>query len=211
MNIKKLGLAALALVAIAGSLFYLFHKPTEQGEKQATDVSEALGMRAAEDVARLIGHPGRVALLEPEIRSGQAPTAVATLDIFRATLKKRGITVARTKTVPGGLSGLVMGRRASRADYVALVEASPAVDAVVTFASLPDFPADELQSYQASHPPLVVVDIFGVLKGQTLPSLVEQKTIALAFAPRTFPEVEQQKSETRTFERYYHRFPPAAK
>jgi hypothetical protein len=50
---------------------------------------------------------------------------------------------------------------------------------------------------------LVVVDIFGVLKAPLLPALVEQKTVALAFEPRSALEVEEEGNESRLFERYY--------
>jgi hypothetical protein len=80
---------------------------------------------------------------------------------------------------------------------------SASVDAVITFAGLPNMPADELGKFQANHPPLVVVDIFGVLKGDTLPSLVARKTVTLAFSPRSATEVQEFGNESRVFERYY--------
>jgi hypothetical protein len=194
---------ASAGVAIAASLFFLLHKPTEKGEEAATNVSEALGLRAGEEVAQLLEQKGRVAVLEVAFKPGEAPTALATMEMFQKTLKKHGVIVARAKSLPGGLNALVMGGGVSRNDYLGVVEGSPSVDAVVTFAGLPNLPADELHQLQANHPPLVVVDIFGVLKGATLPSLVEQKTVALAIVPRTATEVEQVGKETRMFERYY--------
>ncbi len=210
MNSKKAMVGALAVAAIAVSLYFMFHTPVEKAEAVATDVSEALGQRAGEEVAQLIGHPGRVALLELELKPGQAPTATASLERFRRTLKKHGVTVARTKAMPGGLTALIMGASISKEAYWGLVEGSPSVDAVVTFAGLPNCPTEELQQFQATHPPLVVVDIFGACKGPTLPALVDLKTVALAFAPRSASEVAQQANEPRVFERYYRilRAPP---
>lgn len=203
MNTKRWMVGALAVAAIAASLFFLLHTPTEKAEQLATNVSEALGLRAGKEVAQLIGHNGRVAVLEMEIKPGQAPSAVASMEMFRQTLKKHGVTVARTKAIPGGLTALIMGRGISRNDYLGLVEGSPSVDAVVTFAGLPDWPADELHQFQTNHPPLVVVDIFGVSKGPILPALVDQKTVALAFVPRSATEVQQQGNEPKIFEHYY--------
>lgn len=203
MNTKKWVVAALALALIAASLFFLLHTPTEKAEQVATSVSEALGLRAGEEVARLIGHKGRVAVLEMELKPGQAPTAVASMEMFRQSLRKHGVTVARTRAIPGGLTALIMGRGISRNDYSSFVEGSPTVDAVVSFAGLPDWPPNELHQFQANHPPLVVVDIFGTLKGPLLPDLVDQKTVALAFAPRSATEVQQQGNEPKIFERYY--------
>jgi hypothetical protein len=133
------------------------------------------------------------------------------MDKFRQTLKKQGIAVARTRAIPGGLTALSMGRRISQSDYLALVEVSPSVDAVVTFAGLPDWPSDEFHQFQTTHPPLVVVDIFGVLKGPMLPALVNQKTVALAFTPRSATEVQQQAHEPKIFERYYKILLPPSK
>ena len=211
MITKKWVVGVLAVAAIGASLFFLLHKPTEKAEELAANVSEALGLRAGEAVSKLLGNKGRVAVLEMEFKSGQAPTAVATVEMFQKTLKKHGVTVARTKALPGGLNALVMGGGVPRNDYVALVEGSPSVDAVVTFAGLPNLPSDELQHFQANHAPLVVVDIFGVLKGPALPSLVEQKTVVLAFVPRSATEVEKQGKEARMFERYYKILMPPAK
>ena len=93
---KKGAVGALAVAAVAGSLFFLLHKPTEKAELAATDVSEALGLRAGEEVAQLLRQKGRVAVLEMEFKPGQAPTAIATWEMFRKTLKKHGVTVTRT-------------------------------------------------------------------------------------------------------------------
>jgi preprotein translocase subunit YajC len=211
MNIKKGMVAALALAVIGVSLFFLLHKPTEKAEQTATNASEALGLRAGEEVAQLLGQKGRVAVLEMEFKPGEAPTALATTGMFRQALKKHGVTVARTKAIPGGLTALVMGRGISRDDYVGLVEGAPSVDAVVTFAGLPAWAAEELHQFQANHPALVVVDIFGTLKGPVLPEMVEQRTVALAFSPRSATEVEQQGNEQRMFERYYRILGPQGK
>jgi hypothetical protein len=142
-------------------------------------------------------------VLERQFKPGEAPTALVTGQTFSAALNKRGITVARTKSFPGGLNALVMGSGLPGNEYAGAVEGPPSVDAVITFAGLPNMPADELGKFQANHPPLVVVDIFGVLKGDTLPSLVARKTVTLAFSPRSATEVQEFGNESRVFERYY--------
>jgi hypothetical protein len=68
-----------------------------------------------------------------------------------------------------------------------------------------------LHQFQATHPPLVVVDIFGALKGPVLPALVDAKTVALAFAPRSATEVQEQGNEPKLFERYYRILVPPSK
>src|SRR5215831_3927277 len=123
--IKTVSIALIALAVIAGSLFYLFHKPTEKGEKLATDASEALGLRAGEEVARLLGNKGRVAVLEREFKPGEAPTALVTVQTFSKSLARHGVTVARTKAFPGGLNALVMGRGVPGSEYAGAVEGPP--------------------------------------------------------------------------------------
>lgn len=199
------------MMAIAGSLFFLIHKPAEKAGQAAINASEALGLRAGEEVAQLLGNKGQVGLFELETKPGQAPTAVATVQMFRRTLKKHGVAVARSKAVPGGLTTLVMGGGISRNDYVALVEGSPGLAAVVTFAGLPNWPTDELRQFQATHPPLVVVDIFGVAKGTILAGLVEQRAVALAFSPLSATEVQQEGEQSKIFERYYRILRPESK
>jgi hypothetical protein len=211
MTSKNWIAGTIAVAAIAISLFLLFHKPTEKAEKLATDASEALGLRAAEEVTQLIGHKGQVAILKMEIQPGQAPTAVATVEMFRQTLKRHGFAVVRTKALPGGLTSLVMGSGIPGKDYADFVEATPIADAVVTFAGLPSLPPEELEKFQANHPPLVVVDIFGTLKGPLLPELVEKKTVTLAIVPRNATEVEAAGNEARIFERYYKVLRPLSK
>ena len=211
MIIRKWLLGTLAVAAIAFSLFRLFHTPVEKSEQLGKNASEALGMRTAEEVAQLLGNKGGIALFELELRPGQAATAVAAVETFRNTLKKHGITVARTKAIPGGVSRLVVGGRIPRNDYAGVVESSPAVDAVVSFAGLPDFSAEELRQFQTSHPPLVVVDIFGVLKGPALSALVDEKTVALAFVPFGAAEAQEHANEPKIFEHYYRILRPASK
>ena len=159
----------------------------------------------------MLGKKGQVAVIEMEIGPDQAPSAVASMEMFRQTLKKQGVTIARTKRIPGGLTALVMGVGISRNDYVAVVEGSPSVEAVITFAGLPVLPPDELHQFQQKHPPLFVVDIFGTLKGPNLPELIEQKTVAVAFLPRTAAEVAQQGKDAGMFDRYYRILRPAAR
>ncbi len=203
MNSKSWAVGGLAVAAIGACLFFLVHKPMEPAEQLATNASEALGLRAGEEVAQLLGQKGRVAVVELELGSGQAPTAVAGLEMFRGALKKHGVTVVRSKALAGGLSALVMGGGISRNDYASLVEGTPAVDAVITFAGLPNMTPEELRQFQTNHPRLVVVDIFGVVKGPNLGALVADKTIAMALVPFNATEAEQHATEPKLFERYY--------
>ena len=200
---KKLLVGSLCALAIAASLYFLVHKPTEKAEKAATDASEALGRRAAEEVASLVGNKGEIAVYSLELGEGQAPTFVAQMEIFAKTLKKHGVKVGVTKRLPGGLNALVLGPRLSAEAYIALLGQAPSAGAIVSFVGPPEVSPDELLKLQAGHPPLVIVDTFGVLKGPTLPSMVESKAVALAIVALNAQDAEKVKDQPALFDRYY--------
>ncbi len=210
--IKQWTVGTVAVVAIAASVFFVFHKPADKEEQSATKFSETVGSRAGEEVAQLIGHKGQVAVIEMEFKAGQTQSGEAGTELFRQTLKKHDITVVRTKKLPGGLSALVMGGGViSWNDYQNLVQGPPVVDAVITFAKLPDSSAEELHQFQMNHPPLVAVDIFGMLNGPEMESLVAEKTVALAVMPRSTDELLQKTNEPENFEHFFRILRPPAK
>lgn len=206
---KKLLVGSLCVLAIAGSLYFIMHKPTEKAEKAATDASEALGRRAAEEVAALVGNKGEIAVYSLELGEGQAPTFVAQMEIFTKTLKKHGVKIGVTKHMPGGLTALVLGPRLSANDYTAMLDQAPSAAAIVSFVGPPELPPDELQKLQAGHPPLVVVDTFGVLKGPALPALLEAKAVALAIIALNAQDAEKVKDQPNLFDRYYRILRPS--
>lgn len=200
---KKLLVASLSVLATAASFYFLLHRPVEKAERVATDASEALGQRAAEEIARLVGNKGQIAVLSLDIAPGQAPTFVSQMEMFARTLKRHGVKIGATKLMPGGLTSLVLGTGLPARDYMALVQQAPDAGAIVSFVGPPDLSPQELAELQAKCPPLVVVDTFGVLKGRGLPAMIEQKAVALAFIPLNSTEVEAQKKQATLFDRYY--------
>jgi hypothetical protein len=200
---KKLAIALLSVLATAASLYYLLHKPAEKAERMATDASEALGQRAGEEVARLVGNKGQIAVLSLEIAPGQAPTYVSQMEMFTKTLKRHGVKIGATRLMQGGLTSLVLGTGLPASDYMTLIQQAPGAGAIVSFVGPPNLSPQELQKIQAHSPPLVVVDTFGVLKGRTLPAMIESKAVALAFVPLNSAEAEEQKKQAALFDRYY--------
>ena len=207
---KKLLIALFSILATAASLYFLLHKPVEKAEQAATNASEALGQRAGEEVARLVGNKGEIAVMSLDIAPGQAPTFVAQMDRFVKTLKKHGVKVGAIKLMPGGLTALVLGTGLPAQDYAELVQQSPNAGAIVSFVGPPNLPPAELQKFQADHPPLVVIDTFGVLKGPALPAMLETKAVALAFEPLNSLEAEKEKLRADLFDRYYRILRPPA-
>jgi hypothetical protein len=208
--IKKTITVFLALLAIAGSAFFLLHKPTSPAERLASDASTALGQRAGEEVAKLLGNKGRIALLGLETADGQAPTYVTLVDVFTKTLKAHHIEVATTIIAPGGLSRLMLGVGASGQEYRQLLNQTADVNAIVSFVGPPALSTEELRRLQANRPPLVIVDMFGVVKGPALPAMVEAKAVALAIIARSAAEVaRQQPPSPNLFDLYYRILRPA--
>ena len=176
-------------------------------------------MRSAEEVAQLLGNKGSVALLELELlRPGQSRHSrlqPSYVEAFRNAAQKHGTDNgrARTKAIPGGLNRrLVIGRRVFLGTICAgLVEGSPPVDAVVTFAGLPDLSGEELRQYQTSHPPLVVEMLLPSPQRLALSEFVDEKTVALAVVPFDAAEAQAHANEPKIFEHYYRILRPASK
>jgi hypothetical protein len=120
------------------------------------------------------------------------------------------IKIGATKLMGGGLTSLVLGAGLPAKDYVDLMQQVPDAGAIVSFVGPPNLPPEELQKLQAGHPPLVVVDTFGVLKGRALPAMVEAKAVALAFEPLNSLEAEKEKQQASLFDRYYRILRPPA-
>jgi hypothetical protein len=201
---KKTLIVLLALLVIAGSAFFLLHEPTTPAERLASDASTALGQRAGEEVARLLGNKGQIAVLGLETTPGQAPTYVTLVEVFARTLKVHHIAVATTKIVPGGLTRLMLGTGLSGQEYRQVLDENASLNAVVSFVGPPALAPEELRVLQANRPLLVVVDMFGVVKGPALPAMVEAKAVALAILARSAAEVaQQQPPPPDLFDRYY--------
>jgi hypothetical protein len=210
MSTKKPLIVLVAVLAIAGSAFLLLHQSATPTEQLASDASTALGQRAGEEVAQLLGNKGRIAVLGLETAAGQAPTYVTLVDVFTKTLKAHHVEVAATKIVPGGLNRLMLGTGLSGPEYRQLLDQTANMNAIVTFVGPPALPPDELRLLQVNRPPLVVVDMFGVVKGPALPAMVEAKAVALAILARSGAEVAQRQPPPQDlFDRYYRILRPA--
>src|ERR1035438_6241870 len=140
---KKALIGLLCVLAIAASVYFMLHKPAEKAEQAATDASEALGQRAGEEVGRLVGNKGQIAVLSLDIAPGQAPTFVAQLDRFTRTLKKHGVKIGATKLMAGGLTSLVLGAGLPAKDYMDLIQQVPNAGAIVSFVGPPNLPPAE--------------------------------------------------------------------
>lgn len=199
---KNVIVGSIAIMAVVASLFFLLHRPRGKMEGFALDVNQALGQRAAEEVAQLLGNKGQVGVLALEASPGQGSPVAAQMDAFNQTLKKHGITIAATKTLGrADMSMLMVGGGVSSKMYGELVAQAAGAGAIVSFVGLPSVSVADLQKLQAQGTPLVVADTIGA--GPNLAALVQAKAVALAFVPLTAAELEKEKSQPKLFDRYY--------
>jgi len=200
----KVIIGSVAALAIIGVCCFLLPKSSEEkGEHLLTSASEALGQRAAEEVAQLLGNKGQIAVFSLDIQPREIPNFDAEMRIFSQTLKKHGVTIAATKLMPGGLNMLMLGKTPSVKDYEELLDQAPGAGALVSFVGLANLRLDDYQGLQAKSPPLIVVDTFGVMKGAGLSDLFQAKLVALALVPLTPAEVEMKKQQPNLFDRNY--------
>jgi hypothetical protein len=203
---KNTIIGSLAVLVVGVSLFFLLHKPREKSAQLAVDMNAALGQRAAEEVAQLLGNHGQIAVMSLELAPGQNSPDAAQMAAFSQTLKQHGIKIAATKTLSGDdMNILMVGGGVSPKKYVELRAQASGAGAIVSFVGPPSLSVGDLQKLQAQGPPLVVVNTLGGTPGlgSDLAALVEAKAVALAFVPRTAAEMEKEKSQPKIFDRYY--------
>jgi len=201
---KNLVIGSIAVLAIAGALFLLLQKsPDEKAEQRSANTSRALGQRAAEEVAQLLGNKGQIAVYSLEIGPRKIPRFAEEMTIFEQTLNKHGVKIAATEAMPGGLNMLMLGARPSPKDYEELLDQAPGASAVVSFVGPPNLSLEDFQKLQAHRPPLIVVNTFVVTSQAALSAMIEAKAVALAFVPLTPSEIESEKQQPKLFDRSY--------
>ena len=202
---KKLIVGTLAVLIIGGSLFCLLYKPQSKAGQLAMDVNEAVGERAAEEVAQLLGGHGLIGVVGMPTTSGQNSPWERQMVVFYQTLKERGIKIAATKTVSADVS-MMMPPVLSAKEYADLLAQVAGAGAIVSFVGVPSLGVEDLKKLQAQGVRLVVVKSIDGGSPGTVPdltALVEAKAVAIAFVARTGAEMAQAKSQPKIFDRYY--------
>lgn len=200
---KNLFIGSFTTLAIVVSFYLLLHQPADKGEQIATNVSEALGQQAAVEAVRILGNGRQAAVVGIDFQPGQAPTYEATLKAFRQKMKQKGIKIAATTTISGGLNMMMLGMKLSPKEYAALLAQSPVAGVVVSFVGAPNMTPVELNRFQSNRPPLIVVDIFGRSNRSELEAMVAEKSVAVAFVQRSGLEIEKEKQQANLIDRYY--------
>jgi hypothetical protein len=192
MNTKQSLVAALCLLAIAGSAWWIFHNQFRTPKFNVV-LHQAIGQIMAEETARLLNHTGEVVVVA--IETARFPELQAQLDEFGKILKQSShIKIEETykletdnKPKYGVGSGL-SGRR-----YVRIVNKKPAAAAIVSFVGAPDLSEDDIA--QLKYQPKFIAESRSV---EGLKKLFEKRFIHAAVVSRfQFPTPVKDTPRTR--------------
>lgn len=206
---KNTLLAAGALLAIVGSLTYLYFNQFGGGSKMNLKPLESLGFIVAEETAKLLNQQGQVVLVgEMGETAVRTPHFEAQIKGFKAVLAKQsGVTLKEAKDLPRSMDGDPRLWPVGHAEQ--LVKLGAGAGALVFFGGLPqEFTAAELAALKQSQCKLVFVTV----QTPSLKPLLQQGLLHLAIVNRIPPQPAPSRGETprQWFDRVYLIATPAA-
>lgn len=202
MGNKNTLVAVGAILAILGSLTFLYFTEFRTGPTVNLKPFEALGSVTAEETAALLGNQGRVVVVTELIEVQKSPNLDAQVSGFKAALgKKGGVAFKELKEIkrpPAEDPRLWPVGQAAQ-----IVQASEGANATVLFMSLPmQLSRDDLAALKGIKGKLVVV----TGQSATLKPLLQQGVIHLAivnrFPPKPAP-ASGKESPRQWFDRVY--------
>lgn len=208
MGNKNTVIAMGAIVAILGSLAYLYFTEFRGGPTTNLKPFENLGFTVAEETAALLGNQGRVVLVTELGEVGKSPNIEAQIKGFKAGLaKKGGVTVKELKEIKRSMEGDPRNWPAGQAGQIAGM--GDGANATVLFMSLPtELSRADAAALKESKSKLVVV----TAQSPTLKPLLQQGIVHLAivnrFPPKPAPTGKE--SPRQWFDRVYMVVKPEA-
>lgn len=208
MGNKNTLIAVGAILAILGSLTYLYFAEFRGGPTQNMKPFENLGYSVAEETAALLGNQGRVVLVTDLMEVQKSPNAEAQIKGFKAGLaKKSAVTLKEIKELKRSMDGDPRLWPAGHAEQ--LVKMGDGAAAVVFFGSLPqELAKGDLALLKGSSCKLVFV----TAQSSVLKPLLQQGIVHLAivnrFPPKPAPTGKE--SPRQWFERVYMVLKPGA-
>lgn len=156
---KKPVVIAIALLAILGSVIWLYLNRPGRPPRIAMDSYQALGEVAAEATSRLLNHKGQIVVVARENRDGANPVEAAQLQAFTSALKKEGkISIAAVETFRlTPMEQMAAGGRVPRQRFVQVLKSHPKLDAVALFAGFPELDQTDLDQLKQSGARIVVI------------------------------------------------------
>lgn len=201
MGNKNTLIAAGAVVAILGSLTWLYFTEFRNGPATNLKPFENLGYTVAEETAVLLGNQGRVVVVTELMEVQKSPNAEAQIKGFKAGLaKKSGVTVKEIKELKRSMDGDPRLWPAGYAEQ--LVKMGDGAAAVVFFGSLPqELAKGDLATLKTSSCKLVFV----TAQSPVLKPLLQQGIVHLAIVNRFPPKPAPSGKETprQWFDRVY--------
>lgn len=184
MGNKNTVIAAVAILAILGSLTYLYFTEFSTGPKPNPKPFENLGFTAAEETATLLGNQGLVVVVTELIEVAKSPNTESQIKGFKTGLsKKGGVTLKEVKEIKRSMDGDPRLWPAGHAAQVA--QAAEGASATVLFMTLPmQLSQDELAALKGIKSKLVVV----TSQSATLKPLLQQGVLHLAIVNRFPPK-----------------------
>lgn len=208
MGNKNTLVAAGAILAILGSLTYLYFTEFRTGPTVNRTPFETLGSVTAEETATLLGNQGRVVVVTELVEVQKSPNLDAQVHGFKSSLgKKGGVTLKEVKEIKRPPSDDPRQWPAGQAAQIA--QAAEGANATVLFMSLPaQLSREDLAAFKSIKGKLVAVT------GQTptLKPLLQQGVLHLAIVNRFPPKPAPSGKETprQWFDRVYFIATPTA-
>jgi hypothetical protein len=171
----------LAILAIAGSVVWIYR--SQSGSSQKFDLSpyQALGAGVAEETGKLIGNKGAVVVISPDTSEFKNEAIEGQLDSFQKGLAKSGLTIAgslKFKLKP--MERMTTGGAVPRDQFLQALQSHPNVDAVVLFCVFPQLGPQEYATLKQSG--VKVVAASACVPGYR--RLLETQVIHLAIVPQ---------------------------
>lgn len=197
---KSTFLAVGALLAIAGSLTFLYFSQFGGGSKMSLKPMENLGLIVAEETAKLLSQPGPVVIVA-EVEETRSLNTEALIKGFKAGLAKQtGVTLKAIEDLKRSMDGDPRLWPAGHAEQLSKLGVGGG--AVVFIGGLPqELTKDDLAALKASKSKL----IFVTAQAPTLKPLLQQGLVQLAvvnrFPPK--PALSRKESPRQWFDRVY--------
>lgn len=200
MGNKNNLIAAGAILAILGSLTFLYFSEFRNAPKTNLKPFEQLGLAAAEETVALLGGSGKVVVVTEVIEVMKSPTMESQVSGFKTGLGKKGVTLKEVKEIKRPPSEDPRLWPAGQAAQIA--QASEGASATVLFMTMPmQLSKEDLAALKEIKSKLVVV----TAQSPTLKPLMQQGVIHLAmvnrFPPKPAPSGKE--SARQWFERVY--------
>jgi hypothetical protein len=178
MQRNLVGVIVVSAVMCGAVWIYL----SKAGTSLDLTINNALGAGVAEETAKLLGNEGQVTVVTPEA-SAKNPSFQAEWECFQKTLKKNGVSIARTVSfkVATPLELIETGGVLSSSQLLKELQGQAKNGAVVLFCGFPKLTAQEYDTVKQIGAKVIVVSSYQ----PDYPNLLKANVIELAIVPKS--------------------------